>query len=231
MVESVRTTYITRDPDYGTMVLGFFQETPFYAAILSEEITSPLTTENILLYDPPADMRGDDYIEESITATAGNTTESEIDETFTFIQTKGFSFAGTVQALVNITIDLDTVDGTTGGAARLETILVELLKYKISDGTTSQLGIATHTLALDVAGNVTTSTYAEPTLTELFLFDVGVDPKIDIGSTAGYLLQMRVKVTFSVHTPAAASIQTIAKCRLNCYRNLTRNTILKVPII
>jgi len=222
---------MTQDPDYGTLVLGYFQETPFYAAILSNPVTDPLTTSNILLYDPPADLNGPDYIEESVTASVGNTIENDIDETFTFVQTKGFSFAGTLHALVNVTIDLDQTDNTYGGAARLETILVELLKYKISDGTTSQLGILTHTINLDIAGIITDATYAEPSLTELFLFNVGVSPKIDIGQTAGYLLQMRVKVTFSAHTPVAASTQTIAKCKLNCYSNLTKNTILKVPIV
>lgn len=231
MVDSVRTVYTTQDPDYGTLVLGFFQETPFYTAVLSSGVTSPLTTSNILLYDPPADLNGPDYIEGSIEADPGDTTADDIDETFTFIQTKGLSFGGTLQALVNVTIDLDQTDETTGGAARIETILVELLKYKISDGTTSQLGILTHTINLDIAGIITDATYAEPSLTELFLFDVGVSPKIEVGQTAGYLLQMRVKVTFSAHTPAAATTNTIAKCRLNCYSDLSKNTILKVPII
>lgn len=228
---SIRTLVTTHDPDYGTLVLGFFQETPFYAAVLSTGVITPLATSNILLYDPPADLNGPDYIEESVEATAGNTTEDEIDETFTFIQTKGLSFAGILQALVNVTIDLDQVDATYGGFARLETILVELLRYKISDGTTDQLGLLTHTLGLDIAGESNASGYAEPTLTELFYFDVEISPKIEVGSTAGYLLQMRVKVTFSANTHASATTNTIAKCRLNCYRDLSKNTILRVPVV
>jgi len=231
MPDSIRTLYQSVDPDYGTLVLGFFQEVPFYAAVLSTALTTPLATSNILLYDPPGDMNGSDYIEESVEATAGNTTADEIDETFTFAQTKAISFGGLVTAQVNVTIDLDQVDGTTGGAARLNTILVELLKYKISDGTTTQLGILTNTINKDVAGISVIPAYAEQTLTEMVYFNLGVDPKIEVGQTLGYLLQMRVKVNFSAYTPAAASTTTIAKCRLNCYRDLSKNTLLRVPVI
>lgn len=231
MVNSIQTVYTTQDPDYGTLVLGYVQETPLYASILSTALTTPLATSNILLYDPPADLNGDDYIEESVTATAGNIVENDVDETFTFVQTKGISFAGTVQVLVNTTIDLDQVDATKGGCARIETILVELLKYKISDGTTTQLGILTRTIEKDVAGEVVTAVYAEPTFTELFLFDVGISPKITIGQMEGYLLQARVKITFSASAITGATTDTIAKCRLNCYRDLSRNTIVKIPVV
>lgn len=231
MADSVRTTFLTKDPDYGSLVLGFFQETPFYTAVLATGVTTPLITSNVLLYDPPADMNGSDYLEASAEATLGNTVEANLDQTFTFIQTKAFSFAGILQAHINATIDLDQADSTYGGAARLETILVELLKYNISAGTTSQIGILTHTVNKDIAGIVNTAGYAEPSLTEIFYFDVGISPKIEIGQTPGYLLQMRVKLTFSAYTNALATVNTIAKCRLNCYRDLSQNTILKVPII
>ena len=113
----------------------------------------------------------------------------------------------------------------------MESILVELLKYNILEETTTQLGILTHTINKDIAGIITDTAYAEPSFTEIFYFDLGVSPKIEIGETAGYLLQMRVNLTFSAYTNASASRTTIAKCRLNCYRDQSKNTILKVPII
>lgn len=231
MPDSIRTIYTTQDPDYGSLVLGFFQETPFYCAKLATGVTSPISTSRIMLYDPPADMNGADYIEGSVEATPGNTTEDDIDVTFTFIQTKAISIAGIIQALINVTLDLDQVDNTYGGAARLETILVELLKYNLLTSTTSQIGILTHTISKDIAGNITTPSYAEQTFTDPFFFDVGVSPPLEFGVLPGYLLQMRVKITFSAYTPALASTNTIAKCRLNCFRNLTKNTILKAAVI
>jgi hypothetical protein len=230
MRPSIRTIYTGVDPDYATVLMGYFTETPLYCNLLKTELTEPITTDTIMLFEPPADINADDYIEASVTATPGNTTTNTIEETFTYIQTKSFRFAGIVSAYVNATIDLDQV-GNDGGAATIESILVELLKYDIDTEITTQIGIDTHANLGSVAGIITESAYVEPSLSELFTFNVGVASPIEIGLSSGTLLQMRVKITFSAYSPADQLVDTIAKCHLNCYRNKSKSTYLQLAVV
>jgi hypothetical protein len=230
MRTKVRTIYVANDPDYATVILGYLSQTPLYAQLLNTAITDPIATDTVLLFEPPADINAADFVEVSVTATYGHTESDYIEKIFTFVQTKGFNFAGIVQAYVNATIDLDQV-GNDGGAATITDILVELLKYDLEEETTTQLAYAVHTVNKSVAGHGTDNPYTEPSLSEPFIFNVGIDPPIQIGETAGFLLQMRVRVSFSVHSPAGQLVDSIAKCRLNCYRDQSKSTYLELAVV
>jgi hypothetical protein len=233
MRTSVRTIYTAQDPDYATIVLGYLSQTPLYANLLNTGITDPIETDTVLLFDPPADINAADFIEASVIASPGETgvTESNnIEETFTFIQTKGFNFAGMVYAWVNATIDMDEA-GNLGGVATITDILVELLKYDLELETTTQLAYAVHTVNKSVAcATSTDSPYGEATLSEPFIFNIGIDPPVQIGETAGVLLQMRVKISFTAYAPANQTL-TRAKCRLNCYRDRSKVTYLQLAVV
>lgn len=231
MPDIVRTTYLSQDPDYGEMSIGFFQTAPFYCALLATAVTEPISTDAVLLVDPPADMNGPDYREESVTATPGNTATDYVEETFTYIQTKGFSFSGIVTIEANVMIDLTNVDETYGGACSIDSIVAELIKYKISTGVPTSFGILTHTINKGVSGIVNGSEYDHPTLTEPFIFDVGITPKVEVGETADYLIQARIRVNFSAYTHASAVSDTSARCRINCYRDLSATNRVLIPVV
>lgn len=92
------------------------------------------------------------------------------------------------------------------------------------------MGVQTHTINKQVSGIVTNPGKAEPTVSELFLFDVGLS-QITIGQFADYLLQVRIRINYSAFTGTSATVNTIAKCRLNCYRNLSRNCKVLLPVV
>lgn len=231
MPDIVRTTYISQDPDYGEMNIGFFQTAPFYCNLLSTGVATPIITDAVLLVTPPTDLNGPDYLEETVTSTPGNTTTNYVEETFTYIQTKGFSFSGIVTIEPNVMIDLTAVDETYGGACAIDSIVAELIKYKISTGTPTSYGIQTHTINQGVAGNANGSLYDHPSMTEPFIYDVGITPKVDVGETVDYLLQVRIRVNFSAYTPAAATIDTAARCRINCYHDLSASSRVLIPVV
>jgi len=231
MPDLVRATYETHDIDNGTLVLGYFQEVPFYCACLDTAVATPIATDEILTTDPPAGLNGPDYLEASATATPGNTVTGYVEGIFTYIQSKGFAFSGIVQVLPNFTLDLDQVDATTGGAANVDSVVVELIKSGLGTTVDYSFGVQTHTTNKGVSGNTASIAYAEPTLTELFTFNVGVTPQQEIGVTPGYLLQVRMRINFSAYTAAAATTNTIAKCRLNCYSDLSKVSKILVPVV
>jgi hypothetical protein len=231
MPDIIRTTYLVADPDYGEMNIGFFQVAPFYCSLLATGVTDPLTTDAVLLVDPPADMNGPDYVEESVEATPGNTATDYVEETFTYIQIKGFSFGGIVTIEPNIMVDLTTVDETYGGACNIDSIVAELIKYKISTGAATSYGTQTHTINQGVAGCINGSAYDHPHLIEPFVFNVGINPVITVGETADYLIQARIRANFSAYTHADATANTAARCRINCYRDLSATSRVLIPVV
>lgn len=231
MTDQVRTTYISEDPDYGTLALGYFSEVPFYCNLLSTTLVTPVATDAVLLFDPPVDMAGPDVILDSVEADLGSTENGYVEKTFTFVQTKGFSCAGIIQAIVNATLDLDQVDGSAGGYVSIDSIICELLEYSISTGVSTQIGIQTHTIGKGIAGKITTPVYAQKTISDIFLFDIGLSPKKTYGQSAGTLLQVRMRVNFSAYTGPSSTTTTIAKCSLNCFRTRTQSSKLLIPVV
>jgi len=193
---------------------------------LKNSLTKPITTNYVLRYPEPcpADVLGNDYIEETIEAAVGTTASNSIEVTFTFLNVNYLRFAGLAEIVTSVYLELRQVDGTYAGTAKVTKITVELMKYDVENKQAESLGSGSKNVDVEITGTAT----ASQTFSELFEIEIPKDNPLEVNEKT--LLQLKVAVEFEAVTNASASTKTIVACRINFARG-SDETYVRLPVV